>query len=299
MRRTLSVFAAATFLSASVDGAEHGPNLVTIQTAGAKLRALMRGLPPPEPSDEPARKKEPGQTFDEYLASNPNRPNRTRPAFYLRIIGELNPGEDRLVDEIERFLRIAYGTPFKRAEAIPVASIPRMVSYEPDGWGGRGFLATRLLDRVVAPQRPKDAASVLALTAQFLWTGEGIKTVFGRASFEKNVAAMTLGRFGNLEPDGPIVLGHALKVASHEVAHTLGVFHCLEFECGMNETNSLGDLDRRPLAFCSECEMKVWWACRLDPAGRTQELLDYCERRQLSNAAADYRRRLQVIPKRR
>jgi hypothetical protein len=67
----------------------------------------------------------------------------------------------------------------------------------------------------------------------------------------------------------------------------------------MNETNGRGDLDHRPLAFCSECEMKIWWACGLDPVARTRSLLEFCERRQLTNAANDYRRRLQALQLRR
>jgi archaemetzincin len=96
-------------------------------------------------------------------------------------------------------------------------------------------------------------------------TDEGVKIVFGRASFEKKVAAMTTARLGNLEQDEAVVLERALKVASHEVAHTIGVYHCLAFVCGMNETDSRSDLDYRPLAISSECEKKLWWACGLEP----------------------------------
>jgi archaemetzincin len=293
------MLAAVLHFADSANGADRVPTLIAMQAAGAKLRILMQELPPPDPSEEPPKAKEPGQTFEEYLASNPNRPTRARPAFYLQSVGELDSKQKRLAGEVEAFLNIAYGTSIKWTDAIPAASIPPSVLYAPAGWGPSGYRATSILEKVIALHRPKDATSVLALTADNLWTGEGLKVVFGRASFEKNIAAMSLARIGDVEQDGNLVLERALKVASHELAHTIGIFHCLAFECGMNETNSRGDLDHRPLAFCSECEMKVWWACGLDPVVRTQRLLEFCESRELTNAANDYRRRLQALQRRR
>jgi archaemetzincin len=298
MRRILGALGVVLLLTSLARAADRIPSLIAMQTAGSKLRSLMLALPPPEPSEEPSdpsERKEPGQTFDEYLASNPNRPSRTRPAFYLQAVGDLDSMQKRLISEVEAFLNIAYGTSVKWAEAIPVASIPTSVLYKPSEWGPSGYRATSILEKVIVLHRPKDATSVLALTTDDLWTGEGLKVVFGRASFERHVAAMSLARIGDPEQDWNLVLERALKVASHEVAHTIGVFHCLEFECGMNETKSRGDLDHRPLAFCSECETKVWWACGLDPLARTQRLLEFCESRHLKNAANDYRRRLQAL----
>jgi len=109
MRPPAGVLVAAAILSASfVLAAEQAPSLMTIQAAGAKLRPLMRDLPPPAPAEQvpesAPKSKEPGQTFDEYLSSNPNHPNRTRPAFYVQSIGDLDSNEIRLVDDIEEFL---------------------------------------------------------------------------------------------------------------------------------------------------------------------------------------------------
>ena len=193
MRSPTGVLVAAAILSASfVFAAEQAPSLMIIQAAGAKLRPLMHELPPPDPAeqvDEPASKsKEPGQTFDEYLSSNPNRPNRTRPAFYLQCIGDFDPKNDRLFDDIEEFLGIAFNTSLKRSPSLAISSIPHSVRHDAGGWGKAGFLATRLLESAVARERPKDAVSMLAVTNEELWTGEGLKIVFGRASFERHVA---------------------------------------------------------------------------------------------------------------
>ena len=57
--------------------------------------------------------------------------------------------------------------------------------------------------------------------------------------------------------------------------------HCTAFQCGMCGSNSLGESDGRPLAFCPECMAKVCWATRADPAARYQKLLEFCKRNAL------------------
>ena len=65
----------------------------------------------------------------------------------------------------------------------------------------------------------------------------------------------------------------------HETGHMLGIQHCTAYECGMNGSNHLEESDRQPLAFCPECEMKVWWACRLDPVRRYEQLAAFAKRK--------------------
>ena len=75
--------------------------------------------------------------------------------------------------------------------------------------------------------------------------------------------------------------------AIHETGHMLGIRHCTAYECGMNGSNSLAESDGRPVAFCPECEMKVWWACRVDPESRYERLAEFADAHGLGREARD------------
>ena len=57
----------------------------------------------------------------------------------------------------------------------------------------------------------------------------------------------------------------------------LGIPHCTQYECGMNGSNHRTEADSRPLWFCPEDEMKVWWACGVDPAKRYDRLAVFAD----------------------
>jgi archaemetzincin len=77
------------------------------------------------------------------------------------------------------------------------------------------------------------------------------------------------------------------KVAIHETGHMLGIAHCTAYECGMNGSNHLAEMDSRPLWFWPECVQKIWWACDANPAGRYGSLIEFAKRRGL-NSEADF-----------
>jgi archaemetzincin len=70
-------------------------------------------------------------------------------------------------------------------------------------------------------------------------------------------------------------------IALHEMGHMLGITHCTAFECGMNASNHVEELDRNHLGYCPECEQKVWWACRLDPVERYESLVKFAKKNKL------------------
>jgi hypothetical protein len=54
------------------------PDLFALRKAAARLRPLMEPKTKPEAGEWLAQHFEPGQTFDVYLSSNPNRPTTTK-----------------------------------------------------------------------------------------------------------------------------------------------------------------------------------------------------------------------------
>src|SRR5688500_6665855 len=54
------------------------PDLAAIRAAAIKIKPLHRPKGPPQPGDWLAEHEEPGQTFDQYIRSKPNRPTAKR-----------------------------------------------------------------------------------------------------------------------------------------------------------------------------------------------------------------------------
>ena len=54
-----------------------------------------------------------------------------------------------------------------------------------------------------------------------------------------------------------------------------GIWHCTQFRCGMNGANHRDEADGQPIWFCPDDELKIWWACRVDPAERSCRLAEF------------------------
>ena len=53
----------------------------------------------------------------------------------------------------------------------------------------------------------------------------------------------------------------------------------------MNGSNSLDENDRTPLVYCPECDAKLGWACKLEPATRARALAKFAADNQLAKEA--------------
>jgi archaemetzincin len=146
--------------------------------------------------------------------------------------------------------------------------------------------------------RPEDALAVLALTTADLWPGAGWNFVFGQAALRDRVGVWSLYRQGDPHADFTTCLRRTLKTAIHETGHMLGIAHCITYECGMNGSNHRSEADARPMGFCPDCEMKVWWACRIDPASRYQRLAEFAEPRGLDRETQAWRAALAALRRR-
>ncbi len=298
MTRSRRLVLGAAVLTAAGAGAAlwlfHSDDLAAIRRAGRQIAPLHAPLGKPRPGDWLTVQSEPGQTFEKYLHDDLIRPRDKPQALYVLPLGEFNALQKRVVDDTAEFLGVFYGFTVKTLPAEALGDVPAEARRIHPRQGRPQILTKHLLQRV-ARRRPADAFGVLALTTSDLWAGRGNGYVAGQGNPKLRVGVWSLARNADPARDYQLCLRRSLKTATHETGHMLGLWHCVAFRCLMNGSNSRAECDRTPLAFCPECEQKVWWVCRLDPAGRYRRLIAFAEGHRLDEEARFWRESLAAL----
>ena len=265
-----------------------------------KLRPMHKKLGRPQPGDWLARPgvNEPGQTFAQYLTCRPVRPVGTRRVLYIQPLGEFSKTQQKIVDLNADFMGRYFNVSVKVSAPLPLGVIPARARRVHPSWGVKQILSTYVLNDVLVPRLPRDAAACIALTASDLWPGEGWNFVFGQASLRQRVGVWSLYRNGD-PGRGPtafrLCLLRTLKTATHETGHMFSMLHCTAYECNMCGSNNRGESDRRPLALCPECLAKTCWATRTDPLDRFRKLLEFATKHGLTTEAAIYAKSIKSL----
>jgi archaemetzincin len=280
--------------AATAGAPEHARDHPKIRTAGDAIRRLHTLMRKPKPGEWLAEHYEAGQSFDAYLTSKPNRPDARRTTLYLQPLGEFDAAQAKLLTATADLLGQFYNTPVKRLDTIGLEAIPTSARRVHPTWGDKQILTTFVLEQL-KKKRPDDAVAVLALTAVDLWPGENWNFVFGQASLAERVGVWSIYRLGNPRTQPGKCLIRTLKVAAHETGHMMGIPHCIAYECGMNGSNHIVENDERPLWFCPEDEMKVWWGCRVDPEARYAHLVEFARAHGLDHEAEFWKSSLDVV----
>jgi archaemetzincin len=244
----------------------------------AKLLPLHTKLGKPESGDWLDRHPELGQTYSQYLGSQPVRADRLRRVIYVQPLGSFSPAEQKVVDRSADFLGVYFQLPVKMAKPLSLDLIPRSAKRDPGGRRAGQILSTYVLDKVLKPRLPKGAVALIAFTTADLWPGEGWNYVFGQASLADRVGVWSIHRYG--DPAGGDdafrqCLLRTLKTASHETGHMFSLPHCIFYECNLCGSNHLAESDRRPLELCPVCLAKLCHATGAEPATRFHDLIAF------------------------
>ncbi len=235
---------------------------------------------PPGPADWLSNHPEPGQTFDQFVLSRPNRPDPQRRKLYL--VSIRSPGEPGTphLDELVRFAAAFF--------AIDVATIPpldtaqqHIESRRNPSSGQTQLLTTDLLD-LLRKRLPDDAFALLGVTMTDLYPDPTWNFVFGQASLRDRVGIYSFARYspafygGKQTPDTQkLVLRRSCKVLAHEACHMFGIEHCIWYRCLMNGSNHLDEADARPLHLCPVDLRKLQWSVGFDVVARYQHLSEF------------------------
>jgi len=263
-----------------------------------KLRPLHKKPRKPGPHDWLAQHREPGQTFQEYLHCRPVTPRGKRRAMYVQPLGEFTKTQRRIVTLTADFMGRYFNLPVKIEKDLPLSIVPARARRVHPTWGDKQILSTYVLDEVLRPKLPGDAAACIAFTTSDLWPGPGWNFVFGQASLRDRVGVWSVYRNGDPDKDEAafrLCLLRTMKTATHEIGHMFSMRHCTKYECNMCGSNHREESDRRPIALCPECMAKVCWATRSDPITRYGKLAGFCKEHGLKPQAEFYEKSINAL----
>ncbi len=221
--------------------------------------------------------KEAGETFEQYLNSNPTLPTAERRTIYIQPIGTFTADQRRAIRLTADYLRAFYDLPVKLNSDRALGNVPKDKQRKIEYRNNLQIRTSYFLDDVLPKLLPKNAAALIAFTNYDLYPGDTWAFVFGQATFSERVGVWSLYQFSNpsRKTAFDLLLDRTLKVAMHETGHMFSMKHCTKYECLMSGTNHLAETDRRPLDDCPECMAKLAWAMNYDPAERYNQLAEF------------------------
>lgn len=275
-----------------------GERLEYLREAMEQLRQLHKKLGKPKPGDWLDQHREPGQTFREYIESQPVLPTSERRTIYIQPLGDFSEPQAKIIELTADFIGRYFSLSVVVQDPLPLSIIPPKARRVHPHWGDSQILTGFVLRNVLLPRLPRDAVACIALTTSDLWPGEGWNYVFGQASLKERVGVWSIYRNGNPEagPDAfRLCLLRTMKTATHEIGHMFSMLHCTAYQCNMCGSNHREEADRRPVASCPECVAKIWWASGADPLERYRRLADFCETHGLKQELELYRKSIRAI----
>ncbi|MGD9627847.1 MAG: archaemetzincin [Pyrinomonadaceae bacterium] len=239
--------------------------------------------------------KEPGQTFDEYIVSNPTLPTDERRTIYVQPIGKFNAQQSQVIKTTSEYMEAFFGLPVKMLDTMPPPPKleepdQRMIDYPQHRQLRSGYF----LETVLPPLLPKDAAALIAFTEEDLYPDTSMYFVFGQASLENRVGVWSLWRLDD-QADFGTFLRRTMKIAVHETGHMFSMRHCTKYECVMSGTNHLGETDRRPIDACPECMAKICWMMKERPSQRYKRLAGHSQKFRLDPEYRDFILKLKAV----
>ncbi len=251
------------------------------------LRALFRSEPfvpkrDPQPADWLAVRRENGQSFEQYVASDPNRPDLRRETVDLLPLGGPDRADAPPLETMRDFGRAFFQMPVRLLDPLDLTDTP-VTERRRTRTGERQLLTRDLLD-LLGDHLEDDAFCTIGLTSVDLYPDPSWNFVFGEASLRERVGVYSIARYRT--DDRRATLLRCLKVMAHEIGHMFGLRHCVYFECLMNGTNNLPEADRRPAFLCPIDLRKLMWNIGFDPVARYRDLEAFYQQAGLADRAA-------------
>ena len=248
---------------------------------------MTEPLPPPGPHDWLANHPERGQTFEDFLGSRPNRPDRVRARIYLQPLEDFSSAAAPSIERLREFAQAFF---VMEIALLPVSADARITTRR-NPYTGQTQLLTGDILALLRRKLPADAFCVVAITMRDLYPEDSWNFVFGQASLRERVGVFSFARYDPRfsgergENRDLLMLRRSCKVLAHETSHMFGIEHCIFFRCLMNGSNHLAESDARPLHFCPIDLRKLHLSVGFDIAERYRRLEELSRKSGFSDEA--------------
>ncbi|MFC4993518.1 archaemetzincin [Rubritalea tangerina] len=242
---------------------------------------------------------EPGQSYGQYLRSGANVPKKGKDTLYILPLGTFGLGSSPKLSQLASYTE-AYFHPMK-VRVLPAVALNDVEAQTRERSFGTQLHSEDTL-KWLEGKLPSDAYAMLAVTMVDLYPRESWNYVFGQASLKERVGVFSFARYsggvggGGEKVPKELALERSVKVLTHEFGHMFGVLHCIYYQCNMNGSNHLGEVDVSPLQACPVCLRKFHHACGFSAKTRYRKLLEFCEAQGLEDGAKFYKSRLEKMP---
>ncbi|MFO0550340.1 MAG: archaemetzincin [Polyangiaceae bacterium] len=256
--------------------------VASLLVARDKLIPLHEKTGKPKPGEWLAEHQELGQTFEEYVTGKPTLPDAARHTIAVTTLGDFDPARGAILDEVATYLGLYFHLPVERAPALGLDLLPERARRVHPTWGDRQLKSSYILQQILKPRLPPNAAVLVAFTTSDLWPEDGWNFVFGEADLHTRVGVWSIYRFGDPstgQAARELLLRRAVGVAVHETGHMFSLEHCTKYRCVQAGMNSLDESDAAPLWACPDCVCKIAYATGDDLAARYARLAAYWRER--------------------
>ena len=275
-------FLAACQRSAETNTGRGNPSAVEAPAAPQEFEKAIKAVEPffkpmekPEPDEWLASFQEGGQTFEQYINSGPTVPTDKRRTIYVQPLGRFTAKQSKVITITAGYLENFFGLPVKVMEAKRFKEPMSRVNYRFNRLFQHNQIRSGyVLDEVLLPALPDDAAAMIAFTNEDLYPDEYMNYIFGQANTVSRVGVWSLYWLDN-NANFETFLKRTLKVAAHETGHMFSIQHCTKYECVMSGTNHLEETDSRPIDACPECMAKICWMTKTTPQKRYTGLAQF------------------------
>ncbi len=257
-------------------------------------------VPAPGPNDWLAVHRESGQSFEQFVRSGPNRPDKKRNILYLQPLGEFRAGAAPPLDSLREYATAYFAM---EVRVLPGLSLDQrnITTRRNPMTGNRQLLTTDILT-VLKKRIADDAFCLLGITMEDLYPEPSWNFVFGQASLRERVGVYSFARYDPAFYGAPrggdyarTLLRRSSKVLVHETGHMFGLAHCIYFRCVFNGSNHLNESDARPMHECPVDLRKLHHGIGFDVPQRYASLYRFYRKAGFEEEAAWTRRRLEWI----
>jgi len=260
----------------------------------------FKPIPIPKSGDWLAEHYEPGQGFDEFVRSKPNRPDKNRNKIYLQPLGQFPGGQVPLVESLGHYAGAFFAMEVK--VLAPLALNESNVTTRINQYTKKRQILTVDVLAILRRNLPADAFCMLAITMEDLYPEPSWNFVFGQASLRGRVGVYSFARYDPVfygqkrgKDYEKILLRRSCRVLAHETAHMFGLQHCIYYRCVLNGSNHLQESDSRPLHLCPVCLRKLQYSIGFDVVSRYRNLLHFYRKAGLDKEAKWVINRLEWI----